>query len=49
MPGRDFDALVVGAGVSGLTTAVHLAETGLRVRVWSADPPAHPQGERPLY
>jgi D-amino-acid oxidase len=39
MPGRDFDALVIGAGVSGLTTAVHLAGTGRRVRVWSADPP----------
>lgn len=39
MPGTDLNAVVVGAGVSGLTTAVHLAEVGLRVRVWSADPP----------
>src|SRR5215831_2810669 len=36
----DPDALVIGAGVSGLTTAVCLAETGLRVNVWAADPPA---------
>lgn len=40
MPGHDiFDALVIGAGVSGLTTAVRLAEAGLPVRVWTADPP----------
>lgn len=32
----DLDVLVVGAGVSGLTTAVCLAEEGLRVRVWAA-------------
>jgi len=30
---RHFDALVVGAGVSGLTTAVRLTEVGLHVRV----------------
>jgi D-amino-acid oxidase len=33
------DVVVVGAGVSGLTTAVCLAEDGLRVRVWTADAP----------
>lgn len=33
------DVLVVGAGVSGLTTAVTLADAGLRVRVVAADPP----------
>lgn len=33
------DVLVVGAGVSGLTTAVCLAETGLRVMVKAAQPP----------
>jgi D-amino-acid oxidase len=33
------DAVVIGAGVSGLTTAVRLAESGMRVRVWTADPP----------
>ena len=33
----DLDVLVVGAGVSGLTTAVCLAEAGLRVRVWAAE------------
>jgi D-amino-acid oxidase len=30
------DVLVVGAGVSGLTTAVCLAEAGLRVKIWAA-------------
>lgn len=34
------DVLVVGAGVSGLTTAVCLAEAGLRVAVHTAEPPA---------
>jgi D-amino-acid oxidase len=33
------DVLVVGAGVSGLTTAVCLAEAGLRVAVHTADQP----------
>ena len=33
------DALVVGAGVVGLTTAISLAEAGLRTRVVAADPP----------
>jgi D-amino-acid oxidase len=32
------DALVVGAGISGLTTAVCLAEAGRRVRVITAEP-----------
>jgi D-amino-acid oxidase len=32
-------AVVVGAGVSGLTTAVCLAEAGWAVQVWSAEPP----------
>jgi D-amino-acid oxidase len=32
------DVIVVGSGVVGLTTAVVLAETGLRVRVWTREP-----------
>lgn len=39
MNGGDLDVLVVGAGVSGLTTAVCLAESGLRVQIWTAEPP----------
>ncbi|MDW5330654.1 FAD-dependent oxidoreductase [Plantactinospora sp. KLBMP9567] len=39
MTRTDFDALVIGAGVSGLTTAVCLAEAGLRVKIWAAEPP----------
>ena len=34
------DVLVIGAGVSGLTTAICLAESGRRVRVMAKDPPA---------
>ncbi|WP_250000183.1 FAD-dependent oxidoreductase [Actinoplanes sp. M2I2] len=34
---RSRDAIVVGGGVSGLTTALCLAETGYSVRVWAAD------------
>ncbi|MFF8828436.1 NAD(P)/FAD-dependent oxidoreductase [Streptomyces sp. NPDC015131] len=33
------DVIVVGGGVVGLTTAVTLAERGMRVRVWSRDAP----------
>ncbi|MET7619321.1 FAD-dependent oxidoreductase [Streptomyces sp. NPDC005408] len=33
------DVLVVGGGVIGLTTAVVLAESGRRVRVWTRDAP----------
>ncbi|WP_431728327.1 FAD-dependent oxidoreductase [Verrucosispora sp. TAA-831] len=39
MSRRDLDALVIGAGVSGLTTAICLAEAGLRVTIWAAEPP----------
>lgn len=35
----DLDALVIGAGVAGLTTAICLAEAGLRVRIWTAERP----------
>lgn len=34
------DAVVVGAGVCGLTTAVCLVEAGVSVRVWARRPPA---------
>ncbi|MGW2570641.1 FAD-dependent oxidoreductase [Streptomyces sp. NPDC001537] len=37
---RNNDVIVVGAGVIGLTTAVVLAERGVRVRVWTRDPVA---------
>jgi D-amino-acid oxidase len=33
------DVIVIGAGVSGLTTAICLAEAGSSVRVWATDPP----------
>ncbi|MFC8393252.1 MULTISPECIES: FAD-dependent oxidoreductase [unclassified Streptomyces] len=34
----DRDVLVIGGGVVGLTTAVVLAERGVRVRLWTRDP-----------
>jgi D-amino-acid oxidase len=34
-----YDALVIGAGVSGLTSAICLAEAGFRVEIWAAEPP----------
>lgn len=37
---RSRDAIVVGGGVSGLTTAVCLADAGYSVRIWAADPTA---------
>lgn len=33
------DAVVIGAGVNGLTTAICLAEAGWAVQVWAAAPP----------
>ena len=36
--GLNNDVIVVGGGVMGLTTAVVLAERGVRVRVWTRDP-----------
>ncbi|MGH3210877.1 MAG: FAD-dependent oxidoreductase [Trebonia sp.] len=36
----DVDAVVVGAGVVGLTTAISLAEAGLATRIVTAAPPA---------
>ncbi len=39
VPAAQCDALVIGAGVSGLTTAVCLAEAGLAVVVRAEDPP----------
>src|SRR5215510_282350 len=41
MPPQVEPVVVVGAGVSGLTTAICLAEAGFDVRVWAADPPRH--------
>lgn len=40
MGGRQYDAVVVGAGVIGLTVGVCLAEQGLRVQVYARDLPA---------
>jgi D-amino-acid oxidase len=40
VPNTDCDVVVVGAGVSGLTTAICLAEAGLQVTVLAATPPA---------
>src|SRR5690348_10128281 len=40
VPDSDFDVLVVGAGVSGLTTAICLAEAGVRALILAAAPPA---------
>ncbi|GAA2637089.1 FAD-dependent oxidoreductase [Paractinoplanes durhamensis] len=37
----DPDVLVVGAGVSGLTTGYRLAQQGLRVRIRAEDAPGH--------
>jgi D-amino-acid oxidase len=34
---NELDAIVVGAGVIGLTSAIRLAEAGVRTRVWTAD------------
>jgi D-amino-acid oxidase len=34
------DAIVVGAGVTGLTTAISLAEAGLKTRIRAASPPS---------
>jgi D-amino-acid oxidase len=44
-PGES-DALVVGAGVAGLTTAARLAEAGLSVRVRAERPPLHTTSAR---
>ena len=40
MTGTEGNILVIGAGVSGLTTAVCLVEAGFSVRIWTRDPPA---------
>jgi len=40
VPNSDCDVLVVGAGVSGLTTGICLAETGLRTVIQATAPPA---------
>jgi D-amino-acid oxidase len=39
MTSRELDVMIIGAGVSGLTTAICLAEMGLRVGVRAAEPP----------
>lgn len=38
-PPSNRSALVIGAGVSGLTVAVVLAERGIPTTIWSAEPP----------
>ena len=40
MTSTEPDVLVIGAGVSGLTTAVCLAEAGATVQLAAAAPPA---------
>jgi D-amino-acid oxidase len=39
MSSRSLDVLVIGAGVSGLTTAICLAEAGSRVAILAGEPP----------
>src|SRR5262245_19816917 len=39
MPSQVRPVVLIGAGVSGLTTAICLAEAGHHVTVWAADPP----------
>lgn len=39
MPVTDPEILIIGAGVSGLTVGVCLAERGYRARIWAAEPP----------
>jgi D-amino-acid oxidase len=36
---KEREAVVIGAGVAGLTCALRLLESGWRVRVWAAEPP----------
>jgi D-amino-acid oxidase len=36
---RRAEAVIVGAGVAGLTTAICIAKAGAPVRVWAAEPP----------
>ena len=40
MTSSEPDVLVIGAGVSGLTTAICLAEAGARVTISAAAPPS---------
>jgi len=39
MTARAVDAVVVGAGVIGLSTGICLAESGLKVRIWTSELP----------